>query len=437
MTAVFLATLAILNYFIGKRRVLYPPLVFSFVWFLDAIIFSLSPIFVSEVHPITWQVISVGALAFSAGGILIRLFPKSFCSAKVRVLSHPTNSRLSLIILLIICLICLPIMFRDVLQQGGGGSASEILARSRLSHVDMGDQGRSWGLVFGTLPAFSIAVAMLCLIEDGCNLFWISVVVSAACCILTGGRSYLLQLFVSLAAIHLLLKGKDRLISAIKFVATPFAIFICLFSALIFFDKDVSGFEGDTSAILTNFLLAYIVVPIPALDYVLTHSPEYTNAPHHSFEFILLLLNKFGVPVNVPNMADAYVYVPLPANVYTIYKFYVTDYGLYLAFVVVFIIGFIQTGIYYRAIAGHKVALFIAALLVYPVVMSIFDDLFFAGGFMLILKSWLIAAVYFGLLNRMYCGFRIPHLTLVRFVSWQKRGKNNGSSDNCTVLSEA
>lgn len=433
MTAVFLAILALLNYFIGKRRVLYPPLVYSVIWFLDEIVFEFSPIEVNEVHPITWIVISIGALVFSMGGILARLLPKTIYSSKVQELSHATQSRVGLLILSSICLIGLPIMFHDVLQQGGGGGASEILARSRISYVELGEQGKSWGLVFGTLPAFSIAVAMLCLIEDGGSLFWIAAIISAACCILTGGRSYLLQLFVSLATLHLLLRKKDRLGSAMKFIAIPFIIFMVLFAVLIFYDKDVSGFQGNTSAILTNFFLAYIVVPISALDYVLMHSSEYLHAPHHSFEFILSLLRKSGVSVNMPNMDDSYVYVPLPTNVYTIYKHYFTDYGIILAFIVVFMIGFIQSIFYNRACAGHKIALFLTGILAYPVVMSIFDDLYFAGGFVLILKSLMIAVAYFGLLNRLNCGIRIPHLKSFNLSSLRKRGAINGRCNRCSI----
>jgi len=59
-------------------------------------------------------------------------------------------------------------------------------------------------------------------------------------------------------------------------------------------------YRGSIAAILTNFVLAYIIVPIPALDYVLMHSSEYANAPHHTFEFVLAVMSRFGAPVNAP-----------------------------------------------------------------------------------------------------------------------------------------
>jgi oligosaccharide repeat unit polymerase len=192
-------------------------------------------------------------------------------------------------------------------------------------------------------------------------------------------------------------------------------LFASIFIALIFLDKDLSSYRGSIAAILTNFVLAYIIVPIPALDYVLMHSSEYVNAPHHAFEFVSAVMSRFGVPVNTPRMHDAYLFVPLPANVYTIYKFFFTDFGLVLALAAVLMIGFFQTIIYLRARAGHKIALLLMALLVYPAVLSIFDDLYSAGGMVLISKATLVATAYYAFLNRVFLGIRLPCLKYLAF----------------------
>jgi len=422
LATIFLALLTVLNYCAGKRSVLYPPFIFSFVWFADAAIFWYAPIQVKDVHSITWWVITIGASFFSLGGLLSRLLPEAAFSAKVCELSHPAVSRIGLQLLLLICLAGVPLMIMDVLQHGGGGSLGELLVRSRQSYVDMAEQGESWGLVVGSLPIFSIAVAILCLIENSGILFWTAAMTSSVCCILTGGRSYVLLLFLALTVTHLLIKRKDSLVDAARFACIPVLLFAILFIALIFFDKDVSNYRGSIAAILTNFVLAYIIVPIPALDYVLMHSSEYANAPHHTFEFVLAVMSRFGAPVNAPKMHDAYLFVPLPTNVYTVYKFFFTDFGLALALAAVLLIGFIQTGLYLRARAGNKVAIFLTALLVYPAVLSIFDDLYSAGGLVLVLKATLVATVYFAFLNRIYPGIRLPHLSFPAFTARTELG---------------
>lgn len=424
LATIFLALLTVLNFSAGKRSVLYPPFIFSFVWFADAAIFWYAPIQVRDVHSITWWVITIGASLFSLGGFLSRLLPEAVFSTKVCELSHPMVSRIGLRLLLLAVLIGMPFMIMDVLQHGGGGDLSELLVRSRQSYVDMAEQGESWGLVAGSLPIFSIAVAILCRIEDSGILFWTATMASAVCCILTGGRSYVLLLFIALTVTHLLSIRKDSLVEAAKYACVPVLIFTSIFIALIFIDKDLSNYRGSIAAILTNFVLAYIIVPIPALDYVLMHSSEYSNAPHHTFEFVLAVMSRFGAPVNAPKMHDAYLFVPLPTNVYTVYKFFFTDFGLVLTLAVVLLIGFVQTAIYLRARAGNKVAIFLTALLVYPAVLSIFDDLYSAGGLVLVSKATLVATVYFTFFNRIYPGIRLPHLTFPAFTARSEPGRD-------------
>src|ERR1035441_8487136 len=136
LATIFLALLTVLNYRAGKRSVLYPPFIYSFVWFADAAIFWYAPIQVNDVHAITWWVIIIGASLFSLGGLLSRLLPEAAFSSKVCALSHHTISRIGLQLLLFICFAGVPLMIMDVLQHGGGGSLGELLMRSRLSYVD-------------------------------------------------------------------------------------------------------------------------------------------------------------------------------------------------------------------------------------------------------------------------------------------------------------
>ena len=56
--------------FCGEGRALYPPFIYSFIWFADAALFWFAPIEVNEVHSITWWVIALGALVFSIGRLL-------------------------------------------------------------------------------------------------------------------------------------------------------------------------------------------------------------------------------------------------------------------------------------------------------------------------------------------------------------------------------
>jgi len=406
---IFLALLTILNYFVGKRRILYPPLIYSFVWFADAALFWYAPIKVNEVHSITWWVIALGALVFSIGGWLTRLVPRAVIAKKVRELSRPAASRLGRVLLLSICALAVPIMLHDVAQRGTGANGT-VLEAARQSYVHSAEEGEARNPLINNLPLFSICVTIICLIEGRDKFFWIALLLSLACCILTTGRTFVLQLLSAVAAALMLEQRKDDIKGLLTLAVIPFLLFVSLFIGLIFVNKDVSNFQGDNGAILKNFVLAYLVSPLPALDYVLTHPSEYAHTANHTFGFLSSLFDLAGFNVGVPQGLDTPVFVPLPTNVYTVYKFFFTDFGLFGMFVPFVIIGFLQTLLYRRAVAGGKVSLLLCVLLVFPPILSIFDDAYGGSGLLFLLKAAFLAVLYFGILSRLQLGVQLPRV---------------------------
>jgi len=417
--AIFLALLTILNFIVGKRRILYPPLIYSLVWFAATALFWVAPIQLNEVHAITWWVIALGAFAFSVGGWITALLPQSLFALRMRVLSHPTASSFGRVVLLAICILAVPIMLNDILSRGGGGGFGQVFMNARDASVSMAGAGQSHSYIIANLPVFSILVAVICLIEQRDRIFWIALLSSLACCVLSTGRTYVLMLFAALAATQMLKNRQDNVSGLLRIGLLPLLAFFVLFIGLVFVNKDVSNFEG-TGAILTNFVLAYFVVPIPALDYVLTHSSEYTHAAHHTFALLLNIFSALGFSVNVPSAFDSYVFVPLPTNVYTVYKFYFTDFGLIGALGGIIAIAFLQTVVYRRATNNGNVSVFFCSILVFPAILSIFDDAY-SGYLLLMIKAGILALVYWGALNRMHIGMRIPHLQLRLWMT----GKRN------------
>ena len=406
----FLGLLTIANYFVGKRRVLYPPFIYSAIWALDLVIFKISPIELDEVHAVTWWVITAGALVFSIGGWLARFVPRVVITTRVTELSRPSVSNLGRVILLSICILAVPIMLHDVAQQGSGGTGS-TLAAARTQYVELATEGKAVNPVDSKLPLFSICVTLICLIERRDKIFWAAFLLSVVCCVLTTGRSWFLMLLSAVTAALILKSKKDNLAGLFKYGFLPFLLFVVLFIGLIFVTKDTSGFRGDNGAILQNFALAYIVIPIPALDYVLMHPSEYALAANHTFAFFSGIANSLGFDIKVPPGLDDPISVPLRANVYTVYKFFFTDFGLAGMLIAIFAIAFCQTVIYRRAVAGGRISLYFCALLTFPAVMSIFDDQY-SGSLFLLLKASLLAVLYFCFLNRLQWGIRWPRFNL-------------------------
>lgn len=404
----FLVLLTIANYFVGNRRVLYPPFIYSAIWALDLVIFAISPIELNEVHAITWWVIAIGALVFSIGGWLTRFVPRAVIATRVSELSRPTSSRLGSIVLLSICILAVPILLHDVAQRGSGGSGN-ILVAARQSYTDT--DGNAPGSLITNLPLLSICVTTIFLIERPDIFFWTSLPLTIASCVLSTGRTFVLMLFSTVVGTLLIKRKKDNLAGLFRFAIIPFLLFVVLFITLIFSSKDVSNYRGDKGAIVENFALAYIVTPIPALDYVLTHPSEYAHAANHTFAVFSTIAGRLGFEVKALPAFDDAVRVPLPTNVYTVYKFYFTDFGFLGMFIAFVVIGFCQTAVYRRAVAGGRISLYVCALLVFPTIISIFDDQY-AGSIFLLLKASVLAVVYFCFLNRIRSGIRTPRFSL-------------------------
>ncbi len=410
LATILLTLLTVLNFFVGKRRVLYPPFIFSTIWTLDLVIFKVSPIELNEVHAITWWVITAGALIFSIGGWLTRFIPRAVFVTRVRELSQPTASRLGRIILLSISLLAVPIMLHNVAQRGAGGNG-DVLSSARESLVNAAEKGGAPGFLFANLPLFSICVVIICLIERRDKFFWIALSLAVACCVLTTGRTFILMLFSAVAATLILKNKEDNLAGLVKFAVAPFLLFAVLFISLIFTSKDVSGFRGNTEAIVENFALAYIVAPLPALDYVLMHPSEYSHDANHTFGLLWKLLASLGFDTRVPPQFDKVTFVPLPTNVYTVYKFFFTDFGLVGMLIAVLVIGFVQTSVYWRVVDGGRISLYLCALLIFPAIISTFDDQY-TGSIFLLLKAAVIAVAYFCFLNRLHSGIPVPRFHL-------------------------
>ena len=287
-----------------------------------------------------------------------------------------------------------------------------MLAEARQSYVNSISEGEARDTLISNLPLFSICVTILCLIEGIDSLFWIALSISLFCSILTTGRTFVLMLLSAVAAAVMQKQRKDNLAGLLKVAVTPLLVFILLFIGLIFISKDVSNYKGNTGAILNNFILAYVVTPIPALDYVLTHSFEYLHAVQHCFGFLDRFASLLGYKTETAQGLDYYIFVPLPTNVYTVYKFFITDYGFYGMLLILLFIGFLQTLVYYRAVAGGKISLLLSSILVYPAIFSIYDDAYSGSGLLFIFKASFLAVFYFLFMRRLSFGIKIPHFSL-------------------------
>lgn len=379
----FLGCLMMLNYRL-YQSVLYPPFIFSAVWLLVFAVYQAKFIEIDPLHEKTILLVGMGALLFSLGGILAKLVPKQLIDIKLTLGSaapmRASNKTLKYLLIAALCLGTL-LIFSSTLAAGAQGSGGTFLQRARSAGVENQNEGMQAITVLTYVPVWCTFTSMLFLIEEKDRLFWIMSLIAFTCAVLTTGRGPILLLFSALLAIYLLKDKKDRFTAALKFARVPVLAFLCLFIGLIFTNKDTSMVSGGVLGIILLFAVGYIVTPVAALDYVLQHPSQYTDAPQHTFKFLLQVATSLHlVQYTPPPFLDQFVTVPLPTNVYTGYKFFYTDFGFWGCLVAVTTIAFLQTLIYRKAIGGSQFGIYCFAFTVFPTIMFIFDDLYSAIG---------------------------------------------------------
>jgi oligosaccharide repeat unit polymerase len=259
----------------------------------------------------------------------------------------------------------------------GGG----FMARARSAAVEnVKEQGtvRTFMTYLGPWPTFAV---ILFQIERKRREFWLSLVIALIENVLGTGRGGFLILFSALTCVHLIQRKQEKFLAAWRFVRWPFLAFLTLFILLMFTSKDTSDIDTSIAVFARNSLIQYIIGPTGAFDYVLNHSSEYTNLPNHTFKLFLTIASALGIISYTPPPAlDYFLFIPFPTNVYTVYKFYFTDFGLYGTLAVITLIGFGHTLLYRKARSTSKLGLYMFALTMYPLIMVIFDDWYVAFG---------------------------------------------------------
>jgi oligosaccharide repeat unit polymerase len=377
---VVVIVLLLVNYWIS-RSILYPPFIFCFMWTLDLVVCRLHLIELDPIHAITLWVVSLGALVFTLGGLFSWLIPESAMRTRLVVAPKVRRTKLPKLLLIGTVLLAFPYLLHHVAQEAAKGSGATILERARNGSGDEGLTGRQQTdpIVIYFIPVTTF-LAVLFLMEKRDRYFWVALTMAALANFISGGRTGFLMLIAALSCVQLVKTGRLSFTAAAKILKIPIAIFMTLYVVLIFVNGKTSDVSGGVSSIALFFVVSYIVGPLAALDHVLQHPSEYLTAPNHTFEFLFKIASSLHLmQYTPPSLFDQFLAVPFPTNVYTIYKFYFTDFGIYGCFLCIFLIGFLQSSLYRKARTGSELGLFLFALSLYSLIMVIFDDLYFVN----------------------------------------------------------
>jgi oligosaccharide repeat unit polymerase len=389
------ALMTIGNYWVG-RSVLYPPFIFCTMFLLDFSIYRAQFIVIDPLHTNTLLFIGGGAFLFSAGGLLSRGIPEKLIAMRLKVINLPRRSKAPKYALLVLLALSFPLIVHERISKAAQGTGDSFLERARNATVEQAEAGRrNADYVVNSIPGIAIGVALLFMLEEHDWTFWCASAFALLAGISGGGRTDVLTLVTALTGIHLIRARRESFVAALGFAKWSILLFLIFFMAFIYASKDISAYNSFAD-IISFFLVGYLISPTAALDRVVQRPGDFLVS-NHTFQFLLkpaavLHLTSY----TPPPVLDQFIFVPLPTNVYTVYRFYLTDFGFIGALICLGVIGMLHSMLHRRARQeGSRLSLVLFGFSLFSVVMVIFDDHYFEVG--AYIRAILFCLIYWGL----------------------------------------
>ncbi|HEY7618076.1 MAG TPA: O-antigen polymerase [Terriglobales bacterium] len=379
-----LALLAILNRCLASSF-LYPPALFAGVWTLYLTLLWLSGESFFQIGEDTLSFYFCAALAFSLGGLCVRVFWRPGPGAlTVPFTTVPPERQAALHCvldgLLIILVAALPVYWRYVVRLASQAEIGDLWAAIRLQMIVEGTENTGALRFMDNLVVLALILALIAYYEDDgtrrrrirtCLAVGLAFVYTFT----TATRASGVTLVLCLLALHWL---KHRRVTR-RALLSLLLVFVIMFSTLgILLRKGEAQPEAtlaeNVSALVDGFLW-YSLGGIVAFDAVF-HEPTRVPPTQSVFRPLLLVANKLGANLDIPPLHAEYIPIG-PAkdmNVYTMYFSYFPACGRARTMLVMFILGFATTAIYDLASAGNRTATFVFAVLFAGIVLSAFAE---------------------------------------------------------------
>jgi oligosaccharide repeat unit polymerase len=383
LSIVLLSLAAVVNYRVGGKTPLFPPLVYCAVWAFGLLLLLCSGRYFYPLRPQTIFIFVCGAFAFSLGSWAAAFLPERIHPPQPIV---PEASNRILNFLIAIVVIGAPFFYRWltglVADQTVTGSFL-FLARSATEEV----LRKGWAVsIFGTLTELSRIVAMMAFYDrDGHPKRAIFTVVLAFVMSAMWGQKYgPLTLAVALFCIDTMQTKRLRWKT---FLSVAGVAFVISFALLYYLQRD----PGDAIPSVLRLIVLYAVGGLVGFDRILRNPslvPQELNPIHI---YYLRIVQKLGGHVVIPETAGFISVGPnsLIDNVFTVYWSYM-DLGLIGVFGFTAAAGFLITLVYKRAIHGRRGAVMIYCVLLFGILFSMFNEVLFSVLY-LMLKVWVFS----------------------------------------------
>jgi oligosaccharide repeat unit polymerase len=369
-----LSLLAIINYGVSKKAILYPPVVFCATWAASIFIIWVFQSVFYPMLPETLAFFLCGALAFSAGAWAATMTSSLRPSRQAVTPVFQKSVTRTITVLLLVVIVGTPIYFYWLFHLTLG-SALTFLQATRNKSIELMGQDTTFTL-FGTLGELSFMVAMLAFFERNNHprRSTIAIIFALIMSISTGSKAGPLSIIVALVVIYWI---KARRIQW-KILLTTFIFSIIVAGLINFYSHFGGGSFSETLPSVVDAFPLYSSGGLVAFDRVV-RDPHIVPHFDQLVVTVLRIARKLGASdIEIHENAEFVSIGPqefFQDNVYTMYWSYL-DMGYAGSITVAGIIGFIVTWVYHRAIKGHRISIMLYATLLYGVFFSTFTEYF-------------------------------------------------------------
>src|SRR5579864_508641 len=142
--------LTVLNYYSGRRNVLYPAFLFALIWLVVFCLYMVPLIEIDNLGAYTLAVVVAGTAAFSAGAAIV-----GWRRHSRPIAVSPCRNSICKKVIFFWCLGVLPAFFLELRKLSGGGGLENFLIGARVAIVDAVANGE---VPLG--PIYTIAVTL-------------------------------------------------------------------------------------------------------------------------------------------------------------------------------------------------------------------------------------------------------------------------------------
>ena len=401
----------LINYKVFQKKLFHPSVLFSAIWLAVILLHSVCKLTVLPLlYPLSFQsylIFFLGTVSFTTGSFFSTVMEarKSGLN-KTRSIGLPVNQILR-VILTGICLIGLPFFIQSSVKAFIASQVEDFFVglRNELSYGDT-DIGPTKYLV-----TFSFLIYGLNLMANIKNktrlnilLLWLSFAIALTYATFSTGRTFFLMIiciYIGIAYVQ----NKNFRLKRFFLLIPLFLIFFTLFGLIFGKGGNFENSFNENLQTSSENTSIYIVTPLSSFDYELVNNKAEANyRGDNTLRFFYLIGESLGIThlkKYDKSLIKEFVFVPYENNVFTIYSPYVKDFGAVYAYCFLMLIAGVHTRCHNKAIQSKNARPTIYfALLLYPLLMSFFQD-----QYMLLFSTWLqmiffIEAIFF--VNRIF-----------------------------------